>query len=81
MSGVRAGVQLPASRFRLRDPIENPLMRSCKLHLRRVCGVCADFDGELRQEGEGMCRRHAAPTGPRRDARDCPDFDRKTARP
>lgn len=40
-------------RVPLRNRIHNPHEIGCPLALRRVCGVCKHFDGELR--GRGFC--------------------------
>lgn len=61
-----------------RDPTRNPFSGSCQLHLRRVCGVCAQFRGELR--GEGQCVLLALTMRGGRDARDCEFWVRKVAR-
>lgn len=34
--------------FQRRPDNENPFHPSCKLHLQRICGTCAHYQGELR---------------------------------
>ena len=58
-----------------RDPRRNPLSGSCKLSLRRVCGVCVHFDGDLR--AGGTCARFKLEVEGRAGARDCASWARK----
>lgn len=61
----------------VRDPGHNPRSPYCMLHLRRVCGVCVQFDGELR--GDGVCRKMALALPGGRDAAECGFWERRSA--
>lgn len=60
-----------------RDNSRNPRHWMCKLAHRRICGVCAHFDGNLKDKGQRPCKalgivRHALS-----GASDCRRFERK----
>jgi hypothetical protein len=57
--------------------VHRPLAATCPLHLRRVCGVCPHFDGELR--GPGRCREFGFSANGWRDARDCGLWERRSS--
>lgn len=57
---------------------ELPMLASCPLHLKRVCGVCTHFDGDLR--GDGVCRKMAVALRGRADPGDCLFWERRSAR-
>lgn len=61
-----------------RDNAANPRSPCCQLHLRVVCGVCEDFEGDLR--GEGRCRRLGIRLRGGRPAEDCEFWTRRRAR-
>lgn len=56
---------------------ENPLSPTCKLHLRRICGTCAHFDGELRQAACARCTIFRAERHPMKSASKCDRWTRK----
>lgn len=56
---------------------ENPLSPTCKLHLRRICGTCAHFDGELRQAACAICTIFRAKRHPMKSASKCDRWTRK----
>ncbi|MFG6549758.1 hypothetical protein ACGYLV_11915 [Sulfitobacter sp. M21595] len=56
---------------------ENPLSPTCKLHLRRICGTCAHFDGELRQAACAMCTIFRAKRHLMKSAGKCDRWTRK----
>ena len=60
----------------LREGVTNPYAPNCALHLRRVCGVCREFDGALR--GNGHCGKLNLPRAGRDGAGDCLWWTRKT---
>lgn len=62
-----------------RPPEENPFDGRCKPALRRVCGVCAHFDGTLSEVGARPCAALGINTGAGKDAGKCRRFTRKSA--
>lgn len=62
----------------LREGVSNPHSPRCALHLRRVCGVCQHFKGDLR--GAGHCGLMNLDLPGRRDARACSHWARRVAR-
>ncbi|EPX82082.1 hypothetical protein [Salipiger mucosus] len=63
-----------------REATRNPFDPRCPLHLRRICGTCRHFPGELHGQGEHLCPLHADRVGARTWAGDCTDWEREIAR-
>lgn len=70
----------PAPHIGFRRDNTNPRLASCPLHLRRVCGTCASFEGELRG-GPAPCSKFALLMRPDRGADHCDRWERKWVRP
>jgi hypothetical protein len=61
-----------------RNSKEAPLNPSCPIHLRRICGVCAFFDGDgIRSRGH--CQKFDQAVNGPRSAADCAVWTRKSA--
>jgi hypothetical protein len=54
----------------------HPRHLTCPMHLRRICGVCAFFDGES-MRSHGDCQKHEFRVSGRASAADCDDWGRK----
>lgn len=68
--------------LRSRDTTANPRSRFCSLHLRRVCGNCAHFKGDMRTashapEARDTCTYFDLEVHTRRPANGCHRWTRK----
>lgn len=61
--------------LRHRPAERHPLTSRCPLHLRRVCGVCTHYDGNLRDTG--TCTRFGGDRRGGQSAADCDDWERR----
>ncbi|KQI66953.1 hypothetical protein AN189_18020 [Loktanella sp. 3ANDIMAR09] len=57
---------------------QNPRSGRCPMHLRRICGVCARFDGDT-MRSRGRCAEYGAPVSGAQSAADCTFWARKNA--
>lgn len=64
-------------RFKRRDITKSPLSSKCMMAHRRICGVCAHFDGQMRETGR--CTRFQVPVRGPAKAWKCDAWTRKTA--
>lgn len=64
---------------RPRPPEQSPFSSSCRLALRRICGVCAHFDGASMRDAGTCLKFSAAVTGPQ-SAAGCDLWSRKLAK-
>lgn len=55
----------------------DPRGPACPLHLRRICGTCAHFDGALRDAGPRRCTRFEVEVTAARPAAKCKSWGRK----
>jgi hypothetical protein len=54
-----------------------PLEPACPVHLKRVCGVCKNFEGDLYDRGD--CDLMGLNVSGRRNAHACPNWERRSA--
>ncbi len=67
-----------ASRARTFSHRQNdPRDPKCPMHLRRICGTCAHFDGHLRQAGRALCKKFDVEQSPSKGAKNCKQWVRK----
>lgn len=67
-------------RLILRRSEANPYSSRCPLHLRRICGTCAHFDGHLRQDAPAACTAFSVTVTPTENAWACERWTRKSAK-
>ncbi|WP_296433247.1 hypothetical protein [Yoonia sp.] len=65
------------SRRKMARRILNPRHPQTPLHLRRICGVCAHFDGTLRKGGQVDCLKLKIKVRAPHGAADCAQWVRK----
>jgi hypothetical protein len=66
--------------LRPRPEAERPLNPACPMHLRRICGTCAEFPpGAPMAARAQLCARWGVPVDGATCAKDCPRWTRKDA--
>ncbi len=81
MSGILDEVGAACERLTPRAPEENPFDPRCQLHLQRICGTCAHFQGDLRGgPRHGVCGYFQLAKDCRASAARCSRWERKAAR-
>ena len=77
MSEPRGQITMPNGRILpLRTARANPMSGACRMHLRRICGVCAAFSGTDIAEA-GHCHAFDEVVSGRRAATKCEGWSRK----
>lgn len=81
MKGPLAVSSIPNPLIASRPNNLKPLHPACPLHLRRICGTCAHFAGELRGAERAPCEKFAQMVSPTRGASGCGAWSRKVGQP